>query len=233
MIKLAFCRGLGSDIMQHIFVDFEMTCWGSRDWVEGKRIPEIIEIGAVRLDESFKIKDSFCQYVKPAYTSLITRTCTKLTGIKDDLLKDSPLLKDAILVFDSWIGEEPAKIYSWGDDDRRQFVSECRQKKIFEQVPVKFRRWSDFQSIFIRLFGFSRKMSLKAAIETVDFEFEGQQHRAVDDALNGARLLELVKDKERFDKARERIANIYNKKEETFTSSIGELLAGKLSSLGL
>jgi inhibitor of KinA sporulation pathway (predicted exonuclease) len=75
-------------------------------------------------------------------------------------------------------------------------------------------------------------MALKNAVEMMGYDFEGKQHRAVDDAINGARLLMLMKDRESHRRQKQRIEEVYNCN-KPFTSTIGELLSGKLAALRL
>ena len=49
------------DDRQFIIYDLEATCWRSR---APKRV-EVIEIGAVMVDESLNIIDEFCAFVRP------------------------------------------------------------------------------------------------------------------------------------------------------------------------
>ena len=59
--------------MYHVFVDFEMTCWRKYDRVIGEKIQEIIEIGAVKLDENFTLIGPFSVYIKPEFSQLLSK----------------------------------------------------------------------------------------------------------------------------------------------------------------
>ena len=50
---------------------------------------EIIEIGAVKLDDTYKEIDSFKTYVKPGITPVTSRI-TNLTGITNEMVDDAP-----------------------------------------------------------------------------------------------------------------------------------------------
>ena len=62
---------------QFIVYDLEATCWRSRK----PRKVEIIEIGAVKLNENLEIIDDFCQFVRPKLHPEISPFCTKLTSM--------------------------------------------------------------------------------------------------------------------------------------------------------
>lgn len=53
---------------------------------------EIIEIGAVKLDDTYKEIDSFKTYVKPGITPVTSRI-TNLTGITNEMVDDAPDLR--------------------------------------------------------------------------------------------------------------------------------------------
>ncbi len=213
--------------MHHVFVDFEMTCWRSIKEVELAQ-PEIIEIGAVKLDNEYRVVDTFSLYIKPEYNPQITKTCTKITGITTETLEGAPSFKEAMPLFIDWLGTSDLKIYAWGRDDKQQLEQEYRIKGLYERLPHPFKKWRDFQGIFMRIFDFNRRIGLTVVLEMLGIDFEGKQHRAVDDAFNSAKLLMLVKDPVAYKKHKARLVNVYNRK-DTFTSTIGDLMAAKLA----
>ena len=89
--------------MKYIFVDFEMNpIEGKFKEIRQLCRQEIIEIGAVMLDESYQEVDSFKQYVKPAFSSEITKKYARLTGITTAMVADAPSFNEAIDIFLSW-----------------------------------------------------------------------------------------------------------------------------------
>ena len=82
--------------MKAVFVDFEMNPIG-RDQKEARRIckGEIIEIGAVKIDEDGKEISSYKEYVLPEYTTAMNQTCQELTGITMEMLAGKPHFRQA------------------------------------------------------------------------------------------------------------------------------------------
>lgn len=223
-------RFLGRELlMYHIFVDFEMTCGFNRSLINEAPMTEIIEIGAAKLNESYEVIETFSLIVKPQYCSSLSRKCVKLTGIYDADIVNAPYLDEALILFEDWLGTENVKFYSWSDNDKRQLEKECLAKGLYSKMPSYYRRWLDFQSIFMRVYGFERHISLMNAIDMMGISFEGKQHKAVYDALNSAKLLTLMKNKEIHKTKLELFGQIHNDK--TITSSIGDLFGNKLSKL--
>ena len=112
--------------MKHIVVDLEMNPVGKeyRD-VRRKLNGEIIEIGAVRLNEDFVQEDEFQCYVCPEY-GMVRKHITELTGITQERVAGHPAFADSFHAFVAWIGEAETKIYSWSMSDIKQLRKECR-----------------------------------------------------------------------------------------------------------
>ena len=112
--------------MKHVVVDLEMNPV-SREFREVRRKlnEEVIEIGAVRLDENFQQEAEFQCYVKPEYGP-IKKHITSLTGITQAMVADKKTYAACFQDFVDWVGEEETKIYSWSMSDIKQLRSECR-----------------------------------------------------------------------------------------------------------
>ena len=79
---------------------------------------EIIQIGAVKIDENCKVLDSFDACIKPQRYTKMNKYVEKLTLITDeDLQKGLPI--DAVTAgFKAWCGDEFVFL-TWGPDDFR------------------------------------------------------------------------------------------------------------------
>lgn len=209
--------------MQHVFLDFEMNPI-PRDNQEARAIAlsEIIQIGAVKLNDDYQITDRFSLNVRPEL-NLIQPNITALTGIKQTDVDGAPLLSEALAQFAAWIGDEKTRVYSWSNTDRRQLEKECQLKEL--EIPRQFRRWMDFQRVYSRLMGLSRRnpLSLKNALGASETDFEGSQHSAVADAENSASLLQLVKDKEAFKERTKIVMQVMGRAEEPAGTTLGDL----------
>lgn len=209
--------------MEHIFLDFEMNPI-PRENTEARAVvlSEIIEIGAVRLDENYQLTDRFSLHVRPVL-NVVQPNITALTGITQADVEEAPPLEEALHQFTDWIGEKPVRIYSWSNTDEKQLLRECRLKEI--ELPRQFRRWMDFQRIYTRLLGLSRRspLSLKNALGASESDFEGSQHSAVADAENSASLLTLVKDREAFAERTKVVLELMGKAPAPAGTTLGDL----------
>ena len=77
---------------------------------------EIIQIGAVLLNDACQVIDTFTAEVKPSLYRSINRNVRMLTGIDDTMLKNAQGLEDVILRFKNWCPEEYVFV-TWGYDD--------------------------------------------------------------------------------------------------------------------
>lgn len=172
--------------MTKIFVDFEFNT--------ATKEREILQIGAVKMNENNEIMSEFCSYVKPIWAEVTPRT-TKLTGIKQHHVQNAEELEQVLEEFFFWLGEDFDVVYSWSMSDYLQLKEECSKKEILsdslERVLVV---WKDYQRQFGDTINYSGLLSLKNAILALDSVFSGTQHSALDDAKNTALLFALAHD---------------------------------------
>lgn len=149
---------------------------------------EIIEIGAVKMVESegkFIIADTFQSFVKPILFPKLTEDTVNFTGITQTDIFHASTLQGVLDQFITWIDTDDYALCSWGPDDKLQFLKECRQKKI----PLQwFRNYNNLQKQVSAAMKYkhNQQLGLKAALETLQVPFVGNQHRALDDAYNTA-----------------------------------------------
>lgn len=189
--------------MKAVFVDFEMNPI-EKKYKECRRVckGEIIEIGAVKIDEDGKEISSYQEYVRPDYSAEMNETCQELTGITMAMLTDKPHFTEAFGHFLTWCkenNEDDYEMYAWSENDWRQLTREMRLKKIDmsdDSVRWMLDHWQNFQQIFCNLLGLDKVISLDKAVATLGETFDGQMHDALWDARNTSKLYVLSKTKE-------------------------------------
>lgn len=191
--------------MRYIIVDLEMNKL-DKQYKEEKRIckQEIIEIGAVMLDDEYQEISRFQTYVKPQYAEMIRENITKLTGISTKMVSKAPVFSEAIRLFMEWCYsfEGECQVQAWSESDYKQIEAEMELKKyqINEKEQKLLDTWSDFQVVYIGSLGLEHIISLEKALDYAGIDFKGQQHDALWDALNTAELFHIVRDKILFEK---------------------------------
>ncbi len=152
---------------------------------------EIIQIGAVLMDENNEIIDEFSSYVKPAY-GVIDCFIKNLTGIKGINVKTAQPLEAVIKRMMEWIRTKDVCFYSWSDADYYQLRNELRAKGLEsdEYTPlINQRSWIDYQKKFETRFQFGKLLSLKDALFYLELEPVGKLHDGFADAYNTARII--------------------------------------------
>ena len=175
---------------RYICIDLEMTEFSAsqRSCVPGAN-GEVIQFGAVMLDENYNLLSEFSSYVKPVYSS-VTPWINQLTGISNKMLEKAD---DFITVFDKfcyWRGEGDITTFCWSKSDYNQLWSELEAKgkhryDLFETL----KDFVDLQGIFGKLVSSKTSVALEAAMRLLQMEYQGQLHTALSDSYNTARIL--------------------------------------------
>lgn len=146
---------------------------------------EVIQIGAVKLDESMQPCGSYQIIVKPKYFKKLHRHVSELTGITQDQMDMGTMLPEAAASFRRWCGSDFAFL-TWGPDD----IPMLKENLHAHGIDGKWlERTYDLQLIFNRQTdGLSKQRSLEYAMEY----FEIPQRLPAHDALNDAYFTALV-----------------------------------------
>lgn len=195
--------------MNHIMIDLEMNKIAKQQRGDIKLSSELIEIGAVKMDDQFEVIDQYQTYVAPDYGAMDHRIIA-LTGITDDKLVGAPQFAKAMDDFAEWIGSEPTWFYSWSMSDIRQFQTESTFKEYKGPIIARMEsHWTDFQEVYSELLGINKKIKLKQAVTAADYEFTGAQHTALADAVNTAEILRLSKDADKFERVMKPVLDLF------------------------
>lgn len=149
---------------------------------------EVIQIGAVKLNESLTLCGSFSVIVKPKFFRRIHRHVMELTGIDQNMIDRGVSLQEATERFKRFCGED-CVLLTWGPDDVPMFADNLRANELpTDWMPQVY----DLQVIYnMQTDGGSRQRSLEYAME----QFGIEQHLPAHDALNDAYFTALVASK--------------------------------------
>ncbi|MEY8517108.1 3'-5' exonuclease [Lachnospiraceae bacterium 29-84] len=217
--------------MKYIFIDLEMNPVDKR-FKEIKEIcrSEIIEIGAIVLDESFRQIESYREYVKPEFSNQIMVGITDLTGISLNMLVGADTFSVAIEKFADWCCKdgEDFMVYAWSGNDLEQIQKEMEVKHIPESATLSklFGNWNDFQEYFCRLIESEKPVSLERALAMAGYGFDGKMHDAMWDAKNTADLFVASQNEE------ELLQNIKMIQEKTEHSEESAVTLGDIFNFG-
>lgn len=183
--------------MKYAVVDLEM-CQVPKLYRKGYRYSlETIQIGAVLMDETYNIVDSFMTYVKPEYGMIMT-SIQKLTGITKKDVADAPVMKEALQAFAEWLPED-VTLVAWSDSDQLQIQREREYKEItFDGIEKLDGEWIDCQKIFSEIIRNPKQYNLVEAMNLSDIDYDEDIHDGLVDARNTALLFRKMQTEEVF-----------------------------------
>lgn len=148
---------------------------------------ELIQIGAVLLDENLEIADTFMTLVAPEYGN-ISAFIESLTGITRADTRNAPRASEALRAFVDWMPDD-AVIVSWSDSDKLQFEAEIKYKNIdIPEFDKYLDTWIDCQLTFSEKMNTTKVYKLSEALIIADIESVEGEHDALIDAHNTALL---------------------------------------------
>lgn len=144
---------------------------------------EIIEIGAVKLDDGFRVADELKLYIRPKYYTKLHKRIISLTGIRDQVLQKQGMpFPEAMEKFTAWCGEEYAYM-TWSMSDMPMLIDNMLLHGMdVSDLPACY----DIQRIFGReIMREGKRCSLDHALEILN-EKGDTAHDALHDARNTA-----------------------------------------------
>ncbi len=151
---------------------------------------ETIEIGAVKLNAKLEQIDEFSVYVRPVKHPILSEFCVRFTSIKQDDLAQADTFPAAFKRFFDWMGPEKFVWYSWSDYDRHRLMTDLADH--LQPVPPQFLNHKDLKKLYAQSKDLEQMVGMRRALKDLEIEFEGRQHRGLDDAKNTAEILRHV-----------------------------------------
>ncbi len=174
--------------MQYVVLDLEWNQAMSAKSSVYNRLPihlrgEIIQIGAVKLNDDMTPGEEFQVDVKPVYFRKMHFKVKKLTGIDSERLKDAGGFVEAMEAFRAWCGDG-CTFLTWGFDDK----AILEQNIIIHDLDWDWiAGWMNLQLVYNAQVGGDRSQkSLQSAMEHFGIEQTRVAHDALGDAYNTA-----------------------------------------------
>lgn len=165
---------------------------------------EIVQIGAVKLDESFHVLDTFKIMVTPKYYTKMHGKVTRLTRITTAEIQYGFPFPVAYRHFRKWCGEDFAFL-TWGPDDIFVLRDNMLLHKLsLEWIPKAYNVQVVFDDQITKE---GRQVSLSYAMEKIG-EAALEAHDALNDAINTAHIcqhLDMAKGLAEYEALKERI----------------------------
>ncbi len=186
--------------MNYIILDLE---WDSAYCKKhGKFVNQILQIGAVKLDENFCERGKFGKTVRSSFSKKVSKRFTELTGITtEDMLNGIPF-ENAVQLYNEWVGDDIITL-TWSNSDLFTIIENTRLF-LSEGTSFKLGKYVDLQRYFQNEMKHKGTMlvnqiSLSDAadmlkISTEDFDL----HTAMDDSKITAEILKRTYNSEHF-----------------------------------
>ena len=164
---------------------------------------EIIEIGAIKLDENLREMDRFQAIIHPVISKKLTSLVTSLTSITDEDLTDGGTFTGAMSALRKWIGKTETVVLTWSTTDLLVLLENYRYFCKTETIPF-LTAYLDLQAYYqqrqnLPLF---QQVALSKACEQLGINEEDvAHHRALDDSILTGRILTRIYDKPSFSRA--------------------------------
>lgn len=187
--------------MNYIVIDLEWN--GSWSKKAHGYFNEIIEVGAVKVDEQMQILDEFRAAIKPVVSKKLSNIVTDLTNITAEELEDGTTFTGMMRQLSKWMGKEPSTVLTWSTTDLLVLMENCRYFYGRQEIPF-LKNYMDFQVYAQKRMGVdtSQQLGLARAGEMLGIPEDNMSlHRALDDSKLTAAILQKVYDKATFDAA--------------------------------
>lgn len=150
---------------------------------------DLIQIGAVMLDDQLRMLGSFNQYIAPASYKKLHPRISRITGIYQADIADAPTFKEAYSRFLAWCGED-FHLITWGCDDISVLAQNLRFYMPDSQpLPPVYDLQRRFGALEERG---KNRVGLQGAMQHfhIGVSAEHPFHSAVDDAYYTARVMQ-------------------------------------------
>lgn len=169
--------------MQYIVMDMEWNTAYSKKL--GGFMNEVIEIGAVKLNDALEELDSFSVIIKSQVGKRLQSRVKTLTHLTNEDIANGISFETAVQQFAEWVGTEENTFLTWGDGDIRTLIKNCVY--FLEQDTLPFVcNYADLQKYcqsFTDVAGSGQQLGLSAAAEKLGIDPDAfPHHRALDDS---------------------------------------------------
>lgn len=159
---------------------------------------EIIEIGAVMVDEELEVIDTFSVLIKSQLSNKLSGRVKSLTHISNEDMYGGISFNKAISDFSKWIGTKDCLFMSWGNGDLRVMLDNLKFFCDIDGIPF-IPRYLDLQKYCQEKLKLpnAQQVGLSAAATLFEIDVsEYSTHRALDDSLLSLRCLKKSYDRD-------------------------------------
>lgn len=172
--------------MNYIVFDLEATCWNDEEKLKNPSLKsEIIEIGAVKLNEKLETVDTFEAFIQPILNKKLSQFCVELTTIQQSNVDSAKTFRIVSEDFKKWIGNDYV-LCSWGKYDKNQLTKDCE----LHRLDTKWlKNHTSIKHQYMDLYNKKGKdAGMSKVLKDLGLSLEGTHHRGIDDAKNISKI---------------------------------------------
>lgn len=156
---------------------------------------EIIQIGALKLDNNFNTVSTFNSFVKPTVHKMLHPYVEELTNITYEQINTSKVFTDVYEDFINFIDDPESTLVLWGVNDIKELIKNAHYHKLSSDVIPK--KYIDIQCYLSKALKYSKgkKIGLKTAIEYLEISIDSEFHDAFNDAYYTTEVFKRVYNK--------------------------------------
>ncbi|QHQ60361.1 DNA polymerase III [Anaerocolumna sedimenticola] len=168
------------------------------DWLpkmpdtDNREIPEfpyeIIQIGALKLDEEYRTIGTFNSFIKPFLYSAVNPVITELTGITTEKLKQGEPFPKAYKSFLKFMNDSQSILCVWGMSDLKVLYKNAEYHKLdVKSIPRMYINIQPFVPQYLNLAD-KKLLRLKTAAELLNIPLTHEFHNALYDSYYTAEI---------------------------------------------
>lgn len=174
--------------MNFIIYDLEFNQKSPNDDIVPNLSFEVIQIGALKLDENLNSISTFNSFVKPTLYHEIHPYVESLTNITSEKVNSSRTFPEIYKDFLDFIGDEDYVLCTWGSADIKELIKNIDFHKLKDNlIPCKHIDVQKLASIYTKT-PKGMRIGLRTAIDFFQITIEGDFHDAFNDAFYTAEV---------------------------------------------
>lgn len=153
---------------------------------------EIIQIGAVKLDENFQTISTFDKLIKPELYNTIHPFVKKITGITMEELNTGEPFKEIYIEFIKFINNDKSILCPWGMTDIKELLRNINYHKLNSSLLPK--KYINIQLYTSKYFNCPKgtNVGLSNTVELLNIPLENQFHNAFNDAYYTSEIFKKI-----------------------------------------
>ena len=174
--------------LKYIIFDLEFNQSGNKEDKIMQLPFEIIQIGALKLDENFKTISTFNELVKPTVYKNVLSYIQELTKITDEMVSTAKNFKDVYYDFMNFIGKDDITFIIWGTVDLKELYKNIIYYNLpTENIPKLYIDIQDYTSKYFKA-PKGKRIGLRNALDLLNIYVKGDFHNAFNDAYYTAQV---------------------------------------------